>query len=218
MAMGHEQRDGFHVVRYANLAVEQVRKAVQAGLDNEGRISMKRRARLLSARPANLSDDGRYALDRLLGDFPALKTAVTLKEWFYDIYRCQNRAEAEAAYKAWQELVPPDMERFFKPIVSYMRSRRWRPLIFNYFEHPYTNAYVEALNGLIRQIDRAGRGYDLSILRAKALLRYGNVQPLHEVVDFALRPEDADDVLSVTFGHGVDVSTFEAAVAADAFW
>lgn len=81
-----------------------------------------------------------------------------------------------------------------------------------------TNAYVEALNGLIRHIDRAGRGYDLSILRAKALLRYGNVKPLDETVDFRLTPEDADEMLGVTFGHGVDVSTFESAVGAEAFW
>ena len=110
------------------------------------------------------------------------------------------------------------MERFFKPVLSFMKNKRWHTLVFNYFEHPYTNAYVEALNGLIRHIDRAGRGYDLSILRAKALLRYGNVKPLDETVDFRLTPEMADEIMGITIGHGVDVSTFESAVGAEAFW
>ena len=213
--------DKFHVVRYANLAVETVRKAVQAKLDNEGRISLKRKIRLLAARPDNLTDQGKYALKSLLADYPIIGTAVTCKEWFYDIYQCQNRAEAELAYQAWLELLPPEMEKPFKPVMSFMKNRRWRQLIFNYFEHPYTNAYVESLNGLIDQINRAGRGYDLNILRAKALLRYGDVRDLTEDIAFDLMSVPAaeqDLILSSVVGHGVDVSTFQSDVVADSFW
>ncbi|MBN8968975.1 MAG: ISL3 family transposase [Rhizobiales bacterium] len=203
--------DKFHVVRYANLAVESVRKSVQAKLANEGRVSLKRKIRLLAARPENLSEQGKYALKSLLSDYPAIGTAVTCKEWFYDIYQCQNRAEAERAYQAWLDLLPPEMEKHFKPILSFMKNRRWRQLIFNYFEHPYTNAYIESLNGLIDQINRAGRGYDL---------RYGNVKPLTELYAFALRLDDpeTDVILSTMVGHGVDVSTFERDLVAGSFW
>ncbi len=208
--------DKFHVVRYANLAVEMVRKAIQTSLTTESRVSLKRKIRLLAARPGNLSDDGRVALKRLLAEYPALDMAVTCKEWFYDIYQCQTRAQAEAAYKAWVDLLPQEMHRPFTPILSFMKNRRWKALVFNYFEHPYTNAYVEALNGLIDQINRSGRGYNLDTLRAKALLRYGNV---HRVA-----PRAADDRIGLAedvplyMGHGaVDLSTFESDIARDRF-
>lgn len=213
--------DKFHVVRYANLAVEMVRKQVQNSLDNDGRISLKRKIRLLAARPGNLTDEGRLALKRVLAEYPALDMAVTCKEWFYDIYQAQTRAEAEAAYSAWVDLLPKEMERPFAPILSFMKQRRWKPLIFNYFDHPYTNAYVEALNGLIDQINRAGRGYDLQTLRAKALLRYGNIRPLIDEAAFdlmSLSPPEQDLVMSTVVGHGVDLSTFESAVNREVFW
>lgn len=212
--------DKFHVVRYANLAVEAVRKAVQAKLDNEGRISLKRKIRLLGARTDELSDQGKSALEDVMSDYPLIRTAVTCKEWFYNIYNCQTRAEAEKEYAAWVELLPPEMEKPFSAILSFMKSRRWRPLIFNYFEHPYTNAYIERLNGLIDEINRTGRGYDLKILRAKALLKHGDVQPLTDLYAFSLRLGDPESerILETMVGHGVDVSTFERDIAAEAFW
>lgn len=200
--------DKFHVVRYANLAVETVRKRIQNSLDNDGRVEMKRKIRLLAARPERLTDDGRRELKRLFKLHPDLEIAVTCKEWFFDIYQSQNRAEAEKSYQAWVDLLPAQMEKPFGAILSFMKEKRWRPLIFNYFEHPYTNAYVEALNGLIDQISRSGRGYGLDVLRAKALLRYG------EVVRAAAY---SDDVEFVHFGHGIDLSTFEADLAEGRF-
>lgn len=100
------------------------------------------------------------------------------------------------------------MEKPFAAILTFMKEKRWRPLIFNYFEHPYTNAYVEALNGLIDQISRSGRGYGLDVLRAKALLRYGEV---YRAAAYS------DDVEFVHFGHGIDLSTFEADLAGGRF-
>ncbi len=213
--------DKFHVIRYANLAVEMVRKSIQKNLDNEGRISLKHKIKLLAARPANLDQEGRWHLKRLLSEHPALDLAITCKEWFYDIYECQTRAEAEAAYKAWVELLPPEMERFFLPILRFMKEKRWRPLIFNYFDHPYTNAYVETLNGLIDQINRSARGLDLANLRAKALLRYGDVKRLDEVAAFDLMrisDEERDLIMATSVGHGIDLSTFEGDLRREAFW
>ena len=86
-------------------------------------------------------------------------------------------------------------------LLSFMRNTRWRRLILNYFEHPYTNAYSEALNGLVDQMNRAGRGYRFETLRAKALLRYG-----------PFRHEAAKSMSFISFlrYHGIDLSTFEA--------
>ncbi len=65
------------------------------------------------------------------------------------------------------------------------------------------------LNGLIDQINRSGRGYNLEVLRAKALLRYGEVYRAAAYSD--------DGVEYVHFGHGIDLSTFEADLAEGRF-
>jgi hypothetical protein len=102
-----------------------------------------------------------------------------------------------------------------------MREKRWKPLILNYFEHPYTNAYIEALNGLMDQINRTGRGYNLDTLRAKALLRYGGVNRLAPRYPDGLVREQGIGYLDTMFpkhvGHGIDLATFERDLAADSF-
>lgn len=213
--------DRFHVTRYADYAVSTVRKAVQASLDNEGRIALKNQIGLLQARPDRLDHQGKWELNRLFRQHPAIETAVTVKEWFYDIYNCETRAEAEKAYDAWRELLPPEMEKPFGPILSYMREKRWRRFIFNFFDHRFTNGYVEAVNGLLDEISRAGRGYDLQTLRAKALLKYGRVTPLTDEIAFDLmsvEPEEREQILLTTIGHGVDLSTFERDLREGSFW
>lgn len=49
----------------------------------------------------------------------------------------------------------------------------WREEMFAYFDHRYTNATAEALNGLIKIVNRTGRGYSFRRLRAKMLLSKG---------------------------------------------
>lgn len=212
--------DRFHVVRYADWAVSSVRKAIQNSASNEDRIELKRQIGLLGSRPHRLDGDDAFELRRVFRKHPAIEQAVTLKEWFYDIYNAENRAEAEKAFDAWCELLPKEFEPAFKPLLSFMREKRWRKLIFNYFDARYTNGYVEGVNSLLDEIARGGRGYDLETLRAKALLKYGDVKPLIDKYDFALRLGDpeTDQILSTTVGHGVDLSTFERELRGGSFW
>ena len=68
-------------------------------------------------------------------------------ERFYDIYDVAGREEAEARLARWQGLIAPEYEPFFKELLSSLRN--WHDGIFAYFEHPYTNAYVEGVNRLL---------------------------------------------------------------------
>ena len=57
----------------------------------------------------------------------------------------------------------------------------WHEEIFSYFDlmpNPVTNAYTECLNGIIKNINRDGRGYKFDVLRAKILFSEGT----HKVV------------------------------------
>jgi transposase len=211
--------DKFHVLRYADFAVSEVRKSIQSKVDNEERIKLKNQIKLLQARPERLGLGDEFRLKTLFKRHPAIEQAVLFKEWFYDIYLCETRAEAEKAYDSWRELLPKELEQPFRKVLSYMREKRWRRLIFNYFEHRYTNAYVEATNNLLDEISRGGRGYDLETLRAKALLKYGDVRSDGTVYDYiSLTEEEKEEVYGTRFGHGVNLSTFENDLRAGAFW
>lgn len=54
-------------------------------------------------------------------------------------------------------------------------TRNWREEILAYFDHPISNGYTEALNGVAKVINRAGRGYSFPVLRARILFK--NKQP-----------------------------------------
>lgn len=83
-----------------------------------------------------------------------------------------NRPAAEQAYALWHTRLPETLHGHFKPILTAVGS--WREELFNYFDHPITNAYTESLNNLIRVTNRIGRGYSFEVLRAKMLFTRGN--------------------------------------------
>ena len=41
--------------------------------------------------------------------------------------------------------------------------------IFNYFDKPFTNAYTESVNNIIKAVEKEGKGYSFDVLRAKVL-------------------------------------------------
>jgi hypothetical protein len=47
--------------------------------------------------------------------------------------------------------------------------KNWREEVFAFFDFPATNGYTEALNGVIKVVNRAGRGYSLDAIKAKLL-------------------------------------------------
>ncbi|MBZ6417170.1 MAG: ISL3 family transposase [Sphingomonas sanguinis] len=165
--------DKYHVQRTANAAVELVRKAHFIRISNQDRIRLKRKKGLLLARWDKASDKLKDDLEKLFVEFPNLRAVYEWKERFYDIYECETRAAAEKAMTEWMLNLPPEFERPFKQ--SRDAVKNWRPHILRYFEHRYTSAYIERLNGLIRKMNVQGAGYDFSTLRAKALLKHGRV-------------------------------------------
>ena len=210
--------DKFHVVRMANEGVEFYRRSINASLSNADRVRLKGERKLLLMRHASATGRAREKLDAWLDARPDLAKAYWLKERFYDIYEEPDRAAAERAYGKWEASIPQEMESYFKAIPIAMK--RWRPYIFRHFEHRYTNAYVESLNGLIDQMNRLGRGYDFEVLRAKALLKFGGIKPLVQVMAFnllGLSREEQRAILDAEIGIGTDLSTLSAALDAGEF-
>ncbi|MDS0801693.1 ISL3 family transposase [Burkholderia cenocepacia] len=164
--------DKFHLVRMANRAMDDIR--ITLAKDQEkavGRDWMRRKA-LLRMRYKNLDEQGRFNLQMWLDNEPHVATAYRLKEAFYDIYDAPSRADAAQRLDDWRKSVPPDMRKGKKSFMPLLTStRNWREEMLAYFDHPISNGYTEALNGVAKVINRAGRGYSFEVLRARLLFQ-----------------------------------------------
>lgn len=164
--------DKFHLVRMANTAMDNVRISMAKDQAKVvGRDWMRRKV-LLRLRYKNLDVDGRYNLDMWLDNEPELAIAYRLKEAFYEIYDSASKEDAAKKLDDWRSSVPARMRKTkkdFKPLMTC--TANWREEMLAYFDHPISNGYTEALNGVAKVINRAGRGYSFKVLRARLLFR-----------------------------------------------
>lgn len=163
--------DKFHVVRMANTALEQIRKDHRKSIEPKQRRQLMRDRYVLLKRQHDLTAQDMLLLDLWTANYPKLKMAYDLKEDFFKIWDSKSRLEAYDKYQQWVGRIPDEMQAAFKPIVTAMKN--WETEVFNYFDHPITNAYTESLNSLIRVVNRLGRGYSFDALRAKILFTEG---------------------------------------------
>lgn len=160
--------DKFHVVKMATAEMDSARKYYYKNAPH----GLKKSKGVFLRREAKLSPKGLEYRDMWFEQYPKLQTAYELKEAFFRIYDYKDRNEAERAFHAWQMSIPCD--RDFNGWRMLARTvKRCKHEIFNYFDAPYTNAFVEGLNSVIRSISNEGRGYDFDILRGKVLLSAG---------------------------------------------
>lgn len=164
--------DKFHIVRTANYCLERVRVRLGKSQQKGERRAWMRSKHLLDMRPSSLSEKQRFALEMWLDNEPIVAAAYQLKERFYGIYDMPKK-EAIAAFDSYAASVPAHLKADFKTLLTSMKN--WRTEILNYFDHPVTNAYTEALNGVAKTINRQGRGYSFPELRARLLFQ--NMEP-----------------------------------------
>jgi len=147
--------DKFHVLLHVHQALDQVRTSLQPQRGKKGEIYRARYLLLTAAE--RLTPERQARLRELLGRYPLLQQAWTLKEASRSWYRSGSRAQAEANLALWQEDVrqhgPPPFRALFPML------RDWRQEILNYFDHRYTNGFVEGKNNRIKVIKRVAYGY-----------------------------------------------------------
>jgi transposase len=163
--------DKFHVLSGVNYCLERVRIDTGNKLTPGQKRGLMRSRHILMKRPHNLTDEDKLLLDVWTTNFPRLKGAYEAKERFYRIYDCMELPEAEDAYMDWLRSLSDQTKEDFGKLLTTMGN--WHHEIMMHFEHPVTNAYTESLNGLIRFIQREGRGYKFEALRAKILYNHG---------------------------------------------
>lgn len=165
--------DKWHVVKYANEGLEGIRKAFRKDLSAKRRRRLLNDRFLLLKRKGKLKPNEQMILEAWTNEFPALGAAYQAKESFYEIYDADDEQTARGLYMDWQRSLTTEMKQAFQPLITAMGN--WHGPIFNYFRHPnrVTNAYTEALNGLVKIANRNGRGYSFEVLRARMLIQYG---------------------------------------------
>jgi len=167
--------DKFHVVRMATQALDTVRKGLRASQPRRLRIQLKDDRFILNKRFAALSLDQRETLEAWSRLYPELGQAWVAKESFYDLRDCPSAKEARICYRFWLAELPAEIREPFAPLVRAMGN--WENEVWAYFSHRATNAYVEALNGVIRVVNRLGRGYSFDVLRARMLFGHTDQAP-----------------------------------------
>lgn len=161
--------DEFHVSRMATYAADSLRVALKDVLDPKVRRQLKRDRWIIRSRKRSLKAGDMILLRSWDAIIPMLYKAYEAKEDFYEIYdKATSREEALELWDLWVEGLEPDLRKPFHPLIRAVEN--WKPEIFAFFEHGRkTNAYTEAMNSVIRVVNRAGRGYSFNAIRAKVM-------------------------------------------------
>lgn len=161
--------DKFHVVRRANQALDQIRADVARRMDDgRQRAGLRMARKLFWSRWERSDQKTRDRIEGWCNMAPILADAYWAKERFFDLYKCGSPAEAERYYADWLRTLPPTVEEKFRRLVAV--QKRWLPMVYAYFEHPFTTNYVEAVNRILDDLQRDGRGYSFEVMRAKLML------------------------------------------------
>lgn len=173
--------DKFHIQRAATKALDKVRNRVRKESSGSGRKNPWGPQRLLRRRPHSLSVEQEFELDGILKNNPMVQAAWTSKEAFMDIWNARSRTDAELMFAAWRQTLDDKPDAVRKEFGKIARTvDRWRKEVFAYFDYPSTNAFTENRNGIVKLINRTGRGYSFPIIRAKALLSKPHADTMSE--------------------------------------
>lgn len=159
--------DKFYVVKLANAALEKYRKELRVSLTTKQRIDLKNDRFLLRKRKSTLSDKENFILSYWENNYPILAKMYLLKEQFFEIYEAKTKEEAYTKYSEFENQLTPEVRHYWYEVMRTVGN--WHTEIFAYFDYPVTNAYIEAMNSVIRHVDRMGRSYSFETIRAKML-------------------------------------------------
>jgi transposase len=159
--------DKFHVLKMANSALEKYRKELRASLATKQRIDLKNDRFLLLKRKSTLSPKEDLIVSYWENNYPILAKMYLLKEQFFEIYEAQTKEEAYIRYSEFENQLTSEIKHYWHEVTRAVGN--WHTEIFAYFDYPVTNAYTEAMNSVIRHVDRMGRSYSFETIRAKML-------------------------------------------------
>ncbi|KYC80767.1 hypothetical protein CHCC15325_3095 [Bacillus licheniformis] len=159
--------DKFHVIKYAQEALNAIRVKIKNGLPKDERRFLTRDRWVLLRNKEDLEWKDIERRMEWFKRYPLLEKAYWLKEGIRDVYnQSADKQEALERYDKWQSEIPTEFKEF-KEIRKTFNNNKTE--IFNYFDRQFTNAYTESVNNIIKSVEKAGKGYTFDVLRAKVL-------------------------------------------------
>lgn len=174
--------DAFHVVAWATKALDEVRRALAAGLRRTGRTeqaaSIKHTRWALLKNPESLTVDQRTTLATIQATNSPLYRAYLLKEQLRAIFQARDLAAATTLLTGWLAWA---QRCRLAPFVTLAKTiKKYRQLILNAVDHDLSNARTEATNTHLRLLTRRAYGYHSpeSLIAMADLTRGGLCPPL----------------------------------------
>jgi transposase len=159
--------DKFHVVKYAQEALDDIRIQIKKGLPKDERRFLTRDRWVLQSNKEDLQWKDIERRMEWFKRYPLLEKAYWLKEGIRDVYlQSKDKQEALERFKKWESEIPSEFKEFKEIRKTFNNNKKE---IFNYFDKPFTNAYTESMNNIIKSVEKAGKGYTFDVLRAKVL-------------------------------------------------
>lgn len=188
--------DKFHIQRKANDGIDRVRLRLRKGVQRrKGQPTMCRRE-LLRKHYDQLENSEPQELAKWFELLPELRLAYEVKEAFFKIWCSSSSRTAKARYERWLNQFPSELREDFRALLTSMRD--WSQYVFNFFDHRYTNAFTEASNRLVKDIQRDTRSCSLMTARAKVV--YGTLLRQHLG---AIRQEEVVRKKRTSKAHGI---------------
>jgi len=149
--------DKFHIAKYLNKAVDQVRRRENRTLRESADTRLTGTKQLWLYAKKNLSRIRLKEIKRLQADDLKTARAWELKENFRWFWRYVYSTSAEGFFDHWYDRV---IESGIKPMIKVAGMlERHLPEILSYFRHRITNATSEGYNSKIQSIKSAARGF-----------------------------------------------------------
>jgi transposase len=160
--------DKFHIQRYANRGIDEVRKRLRMGKRAQTRMCTRD---LLRKHWDQLKKEERDFLETCFNLQSELRLAYETKEALMKIWHSSSSTTAKIRYQNWLEQFPLSLRADFEELLTAMKN--WGEYIFNFFDHRYTNAFTEQSNRQIKDLIRDARGCNFETVQAKII--YGTL-------------------------------------------
>jgi transposase len=149
--------DNFHIAKYMNKAVDEVRRSEYFNMRVDDQQSLKGTRQLWLYGLENLPGKWARRFTELREVATKTARAWKVKELLRSFWRCQGVDEAMTFFKAWcKEAMATRLEPV-KKVVALLK-RHWTN-IATYFRYGLSNAHAEGINSRIQQLIQQACGY-----------------------------------------------------------
>lgn len=149
--------DKFHVSKYLNQAVDEVRRKEHKQLMAKGDETLKGSRQLWLYNPANLKPEQQKDFRQLLEVNLKAGRAWAAKEMFTHFWEYRSEGWALKFFKKWYGCVSRSQ---LKPMITVAKMlKRHLENLLTYLRHRITNAVTEGLNSKIQMVKSNARGF-----------------------------------------------------------